>query len=86
MEALRQLAEDSYAVFVVQPDGELELRVVGVGLSNFVYAEITWGLELGEIVSAGVKESTDTAVPRFQMPGEGFILGQGGGQGSLPGR
>jgi HlyD family secretion protein len=88
VEALRQLGEDSYAVFVVRQDGELELRVVGMGLYNYVYAEITSGLELGETVSAGVEERTGTTIPEFQMPGEGIILSPGGGGGFVvgPGR
>jgi HlyD family secretion protein len=83
VEAVRQLGEESFALFVVRPDGELELRLVDVGLYNFVYAEITSGVEMGETVSAGVQESTDATVPQFQMPGEGFIFSPGGGGGGF---
>ena len=63
VQALRELGPDQYAVFVVRADGELELRVVEVGLQDFVNAEILSGLELGEVVSTGVAESTETSVP-----------------------
>jgi len=63
LQALRELGTDQYAVFVVQPDGEMVLRPVEVGLQDFVNAEIISGLELGEIVSTGVAESTETEVP-----------------------
>jgi multidrug efflux pump subunit AcrA (membrane-fusion protein) len=60
LQALRELSPDQYAVFVVQPNGELEMRIVQVGLRDFVNAEILSGLEPGEIVSTGVDTSTDT--------------------------
>ena len=62
IQALRELGEGSYAVFVVQPNGELKLRPVEVGLQDFVNAEIISGLEEGEIVSIGVEESPETVV------------------------
>jgi HlyD family secretion protein len=79
IQALRELGADQYAVFVVQPDGELVLRPVEVGLQDFVNAEILSGLELGEIVSIGVEEESETIVPSEQemMPGPGG--GPGGG-------
>jgi len=66
--SLRELGPDQYAVFVVQPDGELALRPVQVGLQDYVNAEILSGLELGEVVSTGVEESTETAVPEEMTP------------------
>ena len=53
VQALRQMGEDQYAVFVVLDDGELEMRFVEVGLMDFVNAEIISGLNRGEIVSLG---------------------------------
>ena len=50
VEALRELG-DGYGVFVQQPNGELELRPVEVGLIDVVYAEIKSGLEAGETVT-----------------------------------
>jgi multidrug efflux pump subunit AcrA (membrane-fusion protein) len=68
LQALRELGPDQYAVFVVQPDGEMMLRPVEVGLMDFVNAEIISGLELGEIVSTGVEESTETEAPEQMEP------------------
>ena len=53
VEALRETSPGQYSVFVVGPDGELEMRVVEVGLQDFTNAEILKGLELGEVVSVG---------------------------------
>jgi multidrug efflux pump subunit AcrA (membrane-fusion protein) len=72
LQALRELGTDQYAVFVVQPDGELALRPVEVGLMDFVNAEIISGLELGEIVSLGVEETTETEVPEQMEPPGGM--------------
>jgi len=74
LQALRELGADQYAVFVVQPDGEMVLRPVEVGLMDFVNAEILSGLELGEIVSTGVEGSTETDVPSGEemLPPGGF--------------
>jgi len=68
VQALRELSPDQYAVFVVGPDGELEMRVVEVGLMDFVNAEITSGLELGEIVSTGVEQSAETEATLEEEP------------------
>jgi RND family efflux transporter MFP subunit len=56
VEALRELSQGQFAVFVVTPAGELEMRVVTVGLTDPVNAEILDGLELGEVVSVGETE------------------------------
>lgn len=53
VQALRELAPGSYAVFVVQPDGQLELRPVTVGLRDFANAQILSGLAKGDVVSTG---------------------------------
>jgi multidrug efflux pump subunit AcrA (membrane-fusion protein) len=52
IEALHK-AGDKYAVFVMK-NGELHLQMVEVGIQNLEYAEITSGLEPGEIVSTGL--------------------------------
>jgi HlyD family secretion protein len=75
LQALRELGTDQYAVFVVQPDGELALRPVEVGLQNLVYAEIISGLELGETVSVGVEEDSGTTVPSQEMMPPGGMPG-----------
>jgi len=53
VEALREMSPGQYAVFVVGPDGELEMHSVVVGLMDFTNAEILDGLELGDVVSVG---------------------------------
>jgi RND family efflux transporter MFP subunit len=58
VQALRELGPDLYAVFVVLPNGELELRPVEVGLQDFVSAAVLSGLEAGEVVSTGTAESS----------------------------
>ena len=55
VEALHK-AGDKYAVFVME-NGQLRLRIVEVGVQNSVYAEITSGLEVGDIVSTGIIET-----------------------------
>ncbi len=57
IQALRELAPGSYAVFVVQPDGELKLTPVTVGLKDFANAEILSGLKAGDVVSTGTVET-----------------------------
>ncbi len=57
LEAVRDLGDGQYAVFVVGSDGGLTMRVVEVGLMDATYAEIKSGLELGETVSTGAVET-----------------------------
>jgi hypothetical protein len=47
---------------------------------DFVNAEILSGLELGEVVSTGVEESTEVEVPEqeMMMPGGGIMMPGGG--------
>ena len=56
IEALRELSADSFAVFVLE-EGEPRLRMVEVGLRDFAFAEITSGLEQGEVVTTGIAET-----------------------------
>jgi RND family efflux transporter MFP subunit len=88
LQALRELGEDSYSVFVVGSDGELEMRIVEVGLTDLVNAEIIFGLEAGELVSTGIAENTETGVSidEQQMPGNPGtrMLEGGGGPGGGP--
>ena len=56
VEALREVSPGQYTLFVVKPDGELEMRPVEVGLMDFTNAEILAGLELGDVVSIGEME------------------------------
>lgn len=59
MEALVEIDAGEYAVFVMD-NGEPRLRMVTVGLMDYTSAEITRGLEAGEIVTTG-------SVPTIQM-------------------
>ena len=56
VEALREIGMDEYAVFVME-DGEPRLRVVTVGIMDYTSAEITSGLEAGEVVTTGIVET-----------------------------
>lgn len=56
VEALREITPGTYAVFVVDTSGELEMRMVEVGLQDETFAAINSGLEAGEIVSTGIVE------------------------------
>ena len=82
VQALRELGPDQYAVFVVQSDGELELRPVGVGLKDFVNAEILSGLKAGDVVSTGTAASSDTSTESStdgEQPPPGIMRFLGGG-------
>ena len=57
LQALRELAPGSYAVFVVQPDGQLKLTPVTVGLKDYANAEILSPLKAGDVVSTGTVET-----------------------------
>ncbi|MBN1149533.1 MAG: efflux RND transporter periplasmic adaptor subunit [Anaerolineales bacterium] len=56
VEALRDLGDGEYAVFVVE-NGEPVLRIVEVGLIDITYAEIISGLQAGEVVSTGIVQA-----------------------------
>jgi HlyD family secretion protein len=72
--ALRELSPGEYSVFVVNSNGELELRSVEVGLQDFVNAEILSGLEVGEVVSVGAEDDSAASdvVPEFSPPAGGM--------------
>lgn len=57
VEALRDLGEGEYAVFVVGDDGEPRLRTVEVGIMDFTSAEIIAGLDAGEEVTTGIVDT-----------------------------
>jgi HlyD family secretion protein len=61
IQALRELVPGQYSVFVVGADGELGMRVVEVGLKDFVNAEILSGLEPGEVISLGTATNSNTS-------------------------
>lgn len=54
IEALRDLGGGEYAVFVVDANGELVLRMVEIGLQDLTSVEIVSGLQAGEVISTGI--------------------------------
>lgn len=60
VEALREIGDGEYAVFVMEND-EPRLRTVTVGLMDYTSAEITSGLEAGEIVTTGTVQTIQTS-------------------------
>jgi len=81
--AVRELAPGHNAIFVVTSDGKLELRLVQVGLEDFVSAAILSGVEPGEVVSLGTAARstqttrTQTQNRNNQQPGGGQFPGGG---------
>ena len=59
VQALRELAPGSYAVFLVDADGQLILTPVSVGLRDFANAEILSGVKVGDTVSTGTVETKE---------------------------
>ncbi len=57
VQALRQLAPGSYAVFIIQADGTLKMTPVTVGLKDFANAQILTGVKVGDVVSTGAVET-----------------------------
>jgi len=60
VEALREIAPNEYAVFVMQ-NGEPRLRTVTVGLMDYTSAEITSGLQAGDVVTTGVVQTNSNS-------------------------
>jgi RND family efflux transporter MFP subunit len=80
VQALREIGPDQYTVFVVGADGELEMRMVEIGLMDYVNAEVRSGLQRGEVVSLGEKT---TSAPSQTTPNTTQPRGPGGGQGMI---
>lgn len=57
LDALRDLGDGTYSVFVVDALGGLKMRVVTVGIRDDYYAQVLSGLEGGEMVSTGLVET-----------------------------
>ena len=57
VQALRELTPDSYAVFIVDANGQLVMTPVTVGLRDFANAEILSGVKAGDVVSTGTVET-----------------------------
>jgi RND family efflux transporter MFP subunit len=56
VEALRELADGKYAVFVVENSTPV-LKLVEVGIMDYTYAEIKSGLNMGDVVTTGIVET-----------------------------
>ncbi|MEN8240782.1 MAG: HlyD family efflux transporter periplasmic adaptor subunit [Chloroflexota bacterium] len=56
VEALRDLGDGDYMVFLVDEAGDLTPRPVEVGLIDITFVEIISGLERGDVVSTGIVE------------------------------
>ncbi|MGD8454763.1 MAG: efflux RND transporter periplasmic adaptor subunit [Anaerolineales bacterium] len=56
VEALHQISEDQYNVFVME-NGELKVRMVEIGIMDLFYAEVLSGLQSGEVVTTGIVET-----------------------------
>ena len=57
VEALKDLGDGEYAVFVVGSDGQPKLTMVKVGLMDYTTAQITDGLSVGDVVTTGIVET-----------------------------
>ncbi len=57
VQALREICDDEFAVYVVDDAGKMTLKTVSVGLMDSVNAEILSGLEAGDRVSTGLSET-----------------------------
>lgn len=57
VQALREIAPGSYAVFIEQADGSLKMTPVTVGLKDYVNAQILSGLKAGDLISTGAAET-----------------------------
>jgi HlyD family secretion protein len=56
VEAVREISRGQYALFVMI-DGEPQLRMVEVGLMDFTFAEITAGVQEGDVVTTGIVQT-----------------------------
>jgi RND family efflux transporter MFP subunit len=57
VEAVHDLGDDTYGVFVVDANGKPSLTVVEIGLSDSTYTVITSGLKEGDVVTTGIVET-----------------------------
>jgi len=56
VEAVRDLGDGTYAVFVMENDQPI-MRAVTIGITDLTYVEITSGLEAGETVTTGIVQT-----------------------------
>lgn len=81
--ALQETGAGEFAVRVTGSDGQMTLQAVQVGLQNNEYAEISSGLEEGQMISAGLSmgssSSTSGSGDEVLFPMDGSIPMPGGG-------
>ncbi len=58
VEALREISPGEYAVFVME-NGEPVMRMVEIGIKDLFYAEVLSGLQVGEVVTTGIVETSE---------------------------
>jgi multidrug efflux pump subunit AcrA (membrane-fusion protein) len=56
LEALHKTESGQYTVFVLE-NSTPKLRVVKVGIQDLIYAQVTSGLQVGEVVTTGITET-----------------------------
>jgi multidrug efflux pump subunit AcrA (membrane-fusion protein) len=57
VQALHDLGDGTYSVFVVGSDGQPKMRVVEIGLQDAASVEIKSGLNAGDVVSTGTVQT-----------------------------
>ena len=57
VEALHETGTGEYTVFVLE-DGTPRLRAVKIGIQDLLYAQVTSGLQAGDVVTTGVTETS----------------------------
>jgi HlyD family secretion protein len=57
LQALRDLGDGTYAVFVVGADGQPKMKIVEIGLKTDTSVEIKSGLKAGDVVSTGTVQT-----------------------------
>ena len=57
VQAVRDLGDGTYSVFVVGANGQPKMKVVEVGLQDAASAEIKSGVSLGDVVTTGTVQT-----------------------------
>jgi RND family efflux transporter MFP subunit len=84
VQALREMGDEQYAVFVVGDNDEVEMRMVEIGLMDFVNAEVISGLERGEVVTLSDESSSSTTIQSDINTQQDFGPPDMGGFGPMP--
>ena len=85
-QALKDLGNQEYAVFVVGSDGQLRFTPVQVGITDSTSAEILSGLQAGEQVSTGTAATLNIGSSTGTSSNQSNNGGQNFGGGFNPGR